>query len=213
MRIVKQPEVRREEIMNAAEELFKEKGVEETSVNDITHRAGIAKGTFYWYFKSKDELLDALVEREIDRYIERITPIVEASDLNAVEKLRRMLEVHNKICAAKDNLRDFFHRTENALTHQKHLILELKKTAPLLEQVVKQGIKEKLFNTDYPREIVEFLLLLLASLTNPWLLRWKREDRLSRFKALQDLFERALSAKPGTLSFLHSLLEICSTGT
>lgn len=63
VRTVKTPEVRRAEILQAASELFQEIGYESTSVDSIVRSAGIAKGTFYYYFKSKDEVLAALAQQ------------------------------------------------------------------------------------------------------------------------------------------------------
>ncbi len=211
MRTVKDPEIRRSEIMNAAEELFEQKGVDQTSVNDIILRAGVAKGTFYWYFKSKEELLDNLVEREIDGFVGGIDPIVNDQSLNAVEKLQRIVAVHNAGYDGQNDIHDFFHRTENALTHQKHLIREMQVTAPVLSTIVKQGISEGLFDTGYPGEIVEFMLLALTFLAHPSVFKGNTEDRALRFKALQEMLERALRASPGSFNFLDSLLRIGRT--
>jgi AcrR family transcriptional regulator len=59
----KPPEERREELMNAAERLFLKHGVEPTTIEQITVGAGVAKGTFYLYFSSKEDVLAALRER------------------------------------------------------------------------------------------------------------------------------------------------------
>jgi AcrR family transcriptional regulator len=208
MRTVKEPEIRRTELMNAAEELFGEKGVDQTSVNDIILRAGVAKGTFYWYFKSKDELLDSLVDRRIESYASRIEPVIGDNRLNAVEKLRQIVSVHNAVLDDQKSIHDFFHRTENALTHQKHLIREMQVTSPMLSKVVSQGIAEGLFDTGYPREIAEFMLLSLTFLAHPSVFQGDGEDRLLRFKALQEILERALRVGSGTFNFLDALLGI-----
>ena len=213
MRTVKKPEDRRNEIMNLAENLFIEKGVDRTSVNDIIRAVGVAKGTFYWYFKSKEELLDALVERDINRYLEEINPVVSDENLSAVEKLKRIIEVHNRAYGEHQHLQDFFHRPESALTHQKHLIQEMKTTAPLLTAVVEQGVREGLFDTTHPREVIEFMLLSLTFLLGPMAFEWNQEDPAAKFKALRDILERALGAAPGTLDFLDSLLEIGGKGS
>ena len=54
---------RRLEFINAAEALFTEKGFENTSIDDIVQRVGVAKGLFYYYFKSREELLANIVDQ------------------------------------------------------------------------------------------------------------------------------------------------------
>src|ERR1700729_1113677 len=56
----KPAEERRADLLAAGEELFLAKGVAATSLDDITSRAGVSKGLFYLYFRSKDDLLAAL---------------------------------------------------------------------------------------------------------------------------------------------------------
>jgi AcrR family transcriptional regulator len=60
-RTVKEPDIRRAELLDAAQKLFYAKGYEKTPVQDNIDRVGVAKGTFYHYFGSKVELLDELV--------------------------------------------------------------------------------------------------------------------------------------------------------
>ena len=72
-RITKQPDVRRQELMDAAVRVFAEKGIARTTVSDITEAAGVAKGTFYLYFTSKEQLLGALKERFVDEIMAHAT--------------------------------------------------------------------------------------------------------------------------------------------
>lgn len=59
-------QVKREEIIHAAKKLIIEKGYRKTSVQDITDEAGIAKGSFYTYFKSKDYLMETLLIEKLE---------------------------------------------------------------------------------------------------------------------------------------------------
>ncbi|MFK0161083.1 TetR/AcrR family transcriptional regulator [Rhizobium sp. NPDC090279] len=68
----KPPEVRREELMDAAQRLFLEKGFGATSVAEIVDAADVAKGTFYLYFQTKDDVLAALKVRFVERFCETI---------------------------------------------------------------------------------------------------------------------------------------------
>lgn len=85
---------RRERIIGAAWKLFREKGFAEATINDIINEAGISKGTFYYYFRSKDDLLDTLSEI-LDREYERLDG-VEPQDLSCFDKLMWLnYEVHS----------------------------------------------------------------------------------------------------------------------
>lgn len=64
----KPPEIRREELMAAAQGLFLDKGFANTSVADIVSAAGVAKGTFYLYFETKDDVLSSLRDRFVDGF-------------------------------------------------------------------------------------------------------------------------------------------------
>ncbi|MCL7714011.1 TetR/AcrR family transcriptional regulator [Stenotrophomonas mori] len=74
----KPAEVRLEELMAAAESLFLAKGVDATTVSEIVERAQVAKGTFYHYFPSKTDLLQALRDRYTERFLHRLQAAVDA---------------------------------------------------------------------------------------------------------------------------------------
>jgi len=78
----KPPETRRDELMNAAERLFLSHGVTETTIEQITSRSDVAKGTFYLYFSSKDDILAALADRFATELLDKIKTAVakELSD-------------------------------------------------------------------------------------------------------------------------------------
>ena len=73
MKTVKDAELRRQEILMTAKKLFIKKGYDKTSVNDILKVVDIAKGTFYYYFSSKEEVLEAII---IPRFYVQSIPIV-----------------------------------------------------------------------------------------------------------------------------------------
>ena len=200
MREVKKPEVRREEFMNAAKALFDERGVDPVSVNDIITRVGVAKGTFYWHFKSKEALLDALAERKIRLFIDRIQPIAADDRLGAVDKLRGIFAGHDSACQSHRCLADYFHRPENMSLHQKHRALERERLCPLLATILSQGVDEGVFATAYPETAADFLIMALTILVHPPR-DSQGQDQATRRRGIQDVLERALGAAHGTLDF------------
>ena len=81
MRIVKEAEERKEEILDAAEKLFGTKGFDHTSTNDILEAVGIARGTLYYHFKSKEEILDGVIERISNRLMLDAGKVIRDTEL------------------------------------------------------------------------------------------------------------------------------------
>jgi len=75
-RVLKSPEDRRQEILDAAVEVFSERGVSKATVADIAEAAGVAKGTVYLYFSSKEELLGALRDRFVDELLGHVADLL-----------------------------------------------------------------------------------------------------------------------------------------
>ena len=67
MRVTKEPEERRAELVAAAQELFDRNGIRNTQVSQIAEKVGVAKGLFYYYFSSKDEVVDEVIGIGYDR--------------------------------------------------------------------------------------------------------------------------------------------------
>ena len=86
-RVTKDPQIRIAEILDAANRLFNTKGYHETQVSDIVKEIGVAQGTFYYYFKSKDEVLEAVVRQQIAEVIAKIEAVTATSNITAPARL------------------------------------------------------------------------------------------------------------------------------
>ena len=95
VRIVKKPEERRQEIVATARELFQKKGYENTAMQDIMGALGIAKGTIYHYFKSKEELLEAVVEDTANEYIAGLEKVLNETEGTGLDKMRALITSGN----------------------------------------------------------------------------------------------------------------------
>jgi AcrR family transcriptional regulator len=169
-RIVKQPDVRRTEILEVAQRLFFQKGYEQTSVQDIIAEIGIAKGTFYHYFNSKQGLLDGMIERMIEQTLQSLEPLVADDQLCAVEKFEKFF---GNIADWKAENKAFFldimtiwYNDENAILRQKGHTLSVVKTVPLLAKIIEQGIAEGVFTIEYPADIAEIMLQIMHALSD-----------------------------------------------
>lgn len=86
-RITKEPEVRKQEILEAAMELFNQNGYEKTSISDIAKKLEIAQGLCYRYFPSKDVLFDCAIQEYAQSIVDKIKPFYLNDKLTAVQIL------------------------------------------------------------------------------------------------------------------------------
>lgn len=201
-RIVKNPEVRQQEILNAAKMLFEEKGYENTPVEAIIQAADIAKGTFYYYFKTKKDILKMLVENIGAEMAAHLTGIVEMENLTALQKLKMMIRGPEKEAIVQSTVMEIIHKPENRELQERLNIYSIEVIAPLLVQVLEQGYKEDVFNKKPSLESIQVILAGSQFILESGLFDLSLQKRAAYLKALQTMFENEVGAKPGTLSFI-----------
>ena len=166
-RTVKEYDVRRGEILTTAQDLFFSKGYEATTVQEIIDAVGIAKGTFYHYFDSKVDLLDALILSMTELQLQNAQAILNEGELNAAQKMQL---IFSDTVGWKTENREFFldilrnwYSDDNLVVRMK-LSFQTKLTMrAVLAQIVRQGVEEGIFDTPYPERIGDVILDLLAN--------------------------------------------------
>ncbi|PGD98195.1 TetR/AcrR family transcriptional regulator [Bacillus wiedmannii] len=207
MRTVKEYEERRKEILETAERLFLTKGYTKTTVNDILKEIGIAKGTFYHYFKSKEEVMDEVIMRIIKEDVTKAKRIVSNPDIPVLDKLFKILmEQSPKSGDVKEKMIEQFHQPNNAEMHQKSLVQSIIHLSPVLTEVLEQGIEEGIFSTPYPQEIIELLLSSAQVIFDDGLFQWKPEEMMRRAKAYIKMMEVSVGAKEGSFDYMIEVL-------
>ncbi|WP_434778711.1 TetR/AcrR family transcriptional regulator [Neisseria sp. Ec49-e6-T10] len=199
MRIVKAPDVRRAEIMAVANKLFQMKGYTKTSVDEIVREAQIAKGTFYYYFKSKEEILDALTEQLVIDMAEGSEQIVHNEHLNAIDKICAILSQQKSLTTEKQSVVDGMHLPENKALHERINIETVRVFGPILAKVVEQGNQEGVFQVEDPLSTVQFILAGSQFLLGQGIFNWSIQEEQARTQAMFTLIERAFAAKPGSI--------------
>lgn len=210
---------KRREILDAAQRLVFSKGYEKMTIQDILDILEISSGAFYHYFDSKPALLNAIVERIQEETEKPLLPIVRDPNLSAMEKLRGFFDTIDRLRSAHmaDVIRlgRVWYTDENALVRQKVERSVLKQRAPLLTEVVRQGIREGIFTTAYPEQSGEVILSLLQGMGNTHaelLLRPEQdcdaerriEEIVATHIAYMDAIERVLGAPPDSLHRINA---------
>lgn len=168
-RTVKVYDDRRTEILSAAQELFISKGYVATTVQEIIDAVGIAKGTFYHYFDSKVDLLDALIASMTEQQLQNAQAILDERDLNAAQMLQR---IFSETAGWKTGNRDFFLEILGTWYSDDNLVVRMKLSFKVrqtmrgvMAQIVRQGVDEGIFDTPYPERIGEVILGMLENMS------------------------------------------------
>ncbi|WP_167957073.1 TetR/AcrR family transcriptional regulator [Anaerosporobacter faecicola] len=192
MRIVKEHNERLNEILDTAQKLFVQKGYMKCTVNDILTAIGIAKGTFYHYFKSKEEVLDAIIGRTADLVYQRAQSIAEQSNLSPEEKLLQVFLAMRVTDAISVELIDQMHCSENSLMHQKTLTAMVDAIVPVLVAVTEEGNEKGIFHCPYPKEYMQIFLVSSLNLLDDGIFTFEPEEQQMVFRALISVLGKML---------------------
>ena len=198
----KPTEERRSEIVEAARKLFLIKGYEATSTVDIMNAVGIAKGTLYYHFSSKEEILDALLCEMTDNMAKAAEPYGENSKLSIPDRIIGVIRAINIEGSKDERMIETIHLPQNALFHQKSHTLTIEKICPIMLKIIKDGISQGFFSTKHPESAVH--MALSYSLTDMEEADRAPEEIITGF--VYNL-ERMLGAREGSLDSLLVLFK------
>lgn len=199
MRIVKEAEERRNDILDAADELFFQKGFDGTSTNDILEKVGIARGTLYYHFKSKEDIMDALIERYNVRLLGAAQEIAADKSIPINQRIIRVVMALNISGGNNKEIMEHIHKPQNALMHQKIQRVIISGVTPILTGIIQEGVEQGLFSTPFPYECMEMVVVYTNTIFDDDMIKMTNEERTSRIQAFIFNAERLLGAESGSL--------------
>ncbi|HKM22443.1 MAG TPA: TetR/AcrR family transcriptional regulator [Lachnospiraceae bacterium] len=205
MKEIKEGEVRKREILLAARELFVTKGYDQTSINDILQVVDIAKGTFYYYFTSKEEVLEMIILDIVDEGAKRAEQILVDQSIPLMTRIIMAVMAQAPEFEGSDEIKEQLHKVENAKLHQLYLKAMLQRMTSVLEPSIAEGIQQGFFRTEYPTECIEQILLLGHMMFDCDTFYWKQEEYPKKIQAFLTSSERMLGIKEGELQGLMQM--------
>ena len=163
--MAKTKEERRNEIIETAGKLFEEKGYEQTQVQDIVNEIGVAKGLFYYYFKSKDEVMEELADRYADAIIDDVNKLID-KDISTFDKINRIFQIFIDSAEKKFGIFMGILNVKNGITHERIFFNVGKKMVPLVTELILSGNDNGECNCSDPKFITEFLVSGLFNIMN-----------------------------------------------
>lgn len=195
-------------ILDALQSLLENKDMKTISVSEIAQKAGIGKGSIYYYFPSKDAIFEALVERNYEKPLETAKTLARQTNISPFTRMAMIFQ------ACRNSSSEFLTNgsastqksvQENAYIHQKyihHLINEMK---PELTEIIRQGVERGEIHFDYPAALAEIVLIILTVKLDNTLVPSTYEEIEETIRGLISLLEKGTGNPEGSLNFLTVL--------
>jgi AcrR family transcriptional regulator len=190
VRITKTVPERRQEIIDTARELFTENGFDKTQISDISKRMNVAQGLVYHYFKSKTEMLYAVIDEMAEEKQKAMETAINGTEGSAFQRLTTLLTV--KLDS------DDFGKLIPSIVGDAAIIEYCSakitvSTMPILLSLIKQGNADGSWNCEYPEETA---LFILRGFSGFFSLAGASNDKPEKKQALTNIIVRVLGSPP-----------------
>lgn len=190
---------RKEELLKIAYNKFITKGYLNTSIDEIIGEAKIAKGTYYYYFESKEKTLEEVINMVVEKMINKAKAVLELELPLEQKFINVILSFKPKI--NEKTLTEAINLPENIIMHEKLNKKVVENAVPILSQIVEEGNKQKILNCkENISEKIKITLILSSELFDDG--NYNQAD----IKVYIEIVEILLGAQKGSLSFIKKLI-------
>ena len=198
MRQDKRGDARKKEILDTAEQLFASNGFDNTSTNDIINAIGIARGTLYHHFTSKEDILDSVIDRINNTMMRDAEKIAGDKQIPLLDRLTDSIRALNVESGIGEEVLAQVHKPQNALLHQKMQEKLISGIVPVIAGLIEEGNRDGTFRSPYPKEAAE-MLMIYANIAFDDLAILSPEEKKEKIQAFICHAERVIGTEEGTL--------------
>ncbi len=200
---------KKELILGAMEQLMASTPYTEISVDSIAKQAGIGKGSIYYYFKSKDDILYMLIDqsyrRAIREYFDSVRSRKEASAPEKIENLFRSV-IKRDFGENEKNILITLNLNNDMILQSKMKNVAVQEISPVLADILAQGIREGSVKTDTPKESAEMIVIMLAYFLDDATFPHNKDDMKNKLKIFAKVLETCLQTEAGSFDFFYTSL-------
>lgn len=195
------PKIRIDEILDVAEPLFAANGYQKTTISDIAQKLGVAQGMLYYYFKSKDEIFEALLNRQLPAFLTEIEKVSYSDTISPSHKIEFVIHTILQVVQYKgiDLLLNFLRDDKHLHIHAKLSRQAMLMLKPCLLKIIKEGTQTNCFHVTHPQATINFVLSIMTCLTDALCEDFSEEMLLYHLRMAETLIEKALGMAEKTL--------------
>lgn len=197
-----------DQILDALQSLLDSQNLQTITVSEIAQKADIGKGSIYYYFSSKEAILEALIERNYKKPLETAKNLAKQTDIPPFTRMAMILQACRNASVEymrQDTSSSSFGAQEKAYLHQKYVTYLISELKPELTAIIEQGIASGEIHFGYPAALAEIVLIVLTVKLGNSLLPSTQENIEETMRALISLLEKGTGNPAGSLNFLLAL--------
>lgn len=197
--------VKYDQILDALQSLLEDKDIGKISVSEIARTAGIGKGSIYYYFPSKEAILEALIERNYETTLNTAKALAGQREVSPFMRMAMLFQAcrnSSKAFLRQDTKISGISTKDMLLLHQKYLNYLITELKPELALIIEQGIENGDIQFDHPAALAEIVLIVLAIKLDNSLIPSSPSEIEDTITGLISLLEKGTENPAGSLSFL-----------
>ena len=193
-------------ILDSMQKLMLKKDTRSISVSEIAREAGIGKGSIYYYFKSKEEIVDAVIERSYSDAIRQAQELVQAPGLDALTKMEIIFRTcrDSSIELSRQEAGSYMELQQSALLHQQYIYIMIRNLRPILADIIRQGNQEGTISCSSPDEVAEIVLIILTIKIDTYLSNSDLTQTQKTLDVFTYMLETSFQIEKGRLDYIWS---------
>ncbi len=193
-------------ILDSMQKLMLKKDTRSISVSEIAREAGIGKGSIYYYFKSKEEIVDAVIERSYSDAIRQAQELVQAPGLDALTKMEIIFRTcrDSSIELSRQEAGSYMELQQSALLHQQYIYIMIRNLRPILADIIRQGNQEGTITCSSPDEVAEIVLIILTIKFDTYLSNSDLTQTQKTLDVFTYMLETSFQIEKGRLDYIWS---------
>lgn len=191
-------------ILDSMQKLMQKKDTQSISVSEIAKEAGIGKGSIYYYFRSKEDIVDAVIERSYSDAIQKAKELVQNPNLDALTKMEIIFRTcrDSSIELSRQEAGSYMELQQSALLHQQYIYIMIRNLRPILADIIRQGNQEGTITCDSPEETAEIVLIILTIKFDRYLSNSDTAQTQKTLDVFTYMLETSFHIEKGRLDFI-----------
>ncbi len=163
------PTKKKQEIVNISKKLINEKGVNNVSIRDIVKNVGMAQGLFYYYFKSKEEILEIIINEYVEIFCKDLEENINGIEMeydNWKEKIETTIIMLVKLYKDNSSPLEKFNNAKNKELYMNMVYATIDRMAALIEKILNEALDSGFIKLEHPKETAYVLIYGIIDLIN-----------------------------------------------